>query len=517
MEKTVRASITCERIYGATTQESVGRVTASVSPSFTRLDAVIHYVTSLPVVDNLLLINSNDPLPHDKDALVQIDEDVYFRLVELSRSSKGSTVDRIAFELLTTEHDMPHLQAFVERCKEQYERQQNNKLGTSLYFFDQITSEDAGGGGSYGRRRVDGGDGNVVFNKHKFHTTRTLDNVFFEEREKVRKHVDFFLTQKDWYVKKGIPYSLGMLFHGEPGCGKSSFIKAIANQAKRHVINIHLADIKSKKQLHNLFFDEVLHVQTETGYERFVIPIAERLYVIEDVDAIGDVVLKREWKKPEQCKQALCASCKEELKEEERPEPPLDLAFLLNLLDGTLEAPGRIVAITSNFPERIDRAFIRPGRIDITIKFKKCNGKVLQDMVANFYDRADLGDWALGADDALNYKWSPAEVNQIMFRNFTSPEDAIKELKTLDPAELSGIPDVPAPDHGEEETIQPPALKIKRLPRKHLVAEPGISVAEISSAAGGGGGDGDDEAKRDSLDSFITRALPGTRRMLSNW
>jgi chaperone BCS1 len=44
-------------------------------------------------------------------------------------------------------------------------------------------------------------------------------------------------------------------------------------------------------------------------------------------------------------------------KEEEKDA--LDLSFLLNLLDGTLEANGRILIITTNFPERIDRALIR--------------------------------------------------------------------------------------------------------------------------------------------------------------
>ena len=39
------------------------------------------------------------------------------------------------------------------------------------------------------------------------------------------------------------------MFHGEPGCGKTSTIKAIANVGKRHIINIHLSEIKSKEQL----------------------------------------------------------------------------------------------------------------------------------------------------------------------------------------------------------------------------------------------------------------------------
>jgi hypothetical protein len=39
----------------------------------------------------------------------------------------------------------------------------------------------------------------------------------------------------------------------------------------------------------------------------------------------------------------------------------------------------------------------------------------------------------------MEYKWSPAEVNQILFRNFTSPEEAIEELKNLNPKDLYGF------------------------------------------------------------------------------
>jgi ATP-dependent 26S proteasome regulatory subunit len=39
----------------------------------------------------------------------------------------------------------------------------------------------------------------------------------------------------------------------------------------------------------------------------------------------------------------------------------LDLAGLLNALDGVVDCPGRIVVMTTNHPERLDPALIRPG------------------------------------------------------------------------------------------------------------------------------------------------------------
>ena len=37
---------------------------------------------------------------------------------------------------------------------------------------------------------------------------------------------------------------------------------------------------------------------------------------------------------------------------------------LLNVLDGVVDSPGSIVIMTTNFPDALDAALIRPGRID---------------------------------------------------------------------------------------------------------------------------------------------------------
>jgi hypothetical protein len=418
--KEIRCTIECERIM--TPQNNKQQTTAS----HTRMDSVVHYITTLPVVRNLICMTHHDYLPNEFES-IQIEPDLYFQLLTLKHSD--GNVESIRFKLFCYDHDMPYLQAFVDRCNLDYERRMANKLGTSLYYFDMMTN-------SKNKRTIQNQlpTSHLMYTKHKFHTTRTFDNVFFEQRVNVKKHVEFFLTRKDWYENKGIPYTLGFLFHGGPGTGKTSSVKAIANTARRHIINIQLSEIKTKAQLRHLFFNDEIHVHNGTTTERYTIPVHERLYVIEDIDAMGDAVLRREWKKPE-------SSVTEKPKKgdpwmddrEEEIKEPIDLSFLLNLLDGTLEASGRIIAVSSNFPERIDRALIRPGRIDMIVHFKKCNSAILTEMVTSFYDREIQG---LQCED---YKWSPAEVNQILFRNFDTPENAVRELNELQPKDLYGF------------------------------------------------------------------------------
>ena len=159
--------------------------------------------------------------------------------------------------------------------------------------------------------------------------------------------------------------------------------------------------------------------------------------MIEDIDAMGDLVLRREWKKPDAIGKPMSEedAWAQRMREQEDPKDVIDLSFLLNLLDGTLESSGRVIVLSSNFPERIDRALIRPGRIDMIVKFEKCSRAILQELVSSFYEQS-FGDHAIWQEASVDGKWSPAEANQILFRNFEAPEQALDELMTLQPRDL---------------------------------------------------------------------------------
>ena len=424
--KTPTATITCERGVPASANNNRGPQPQTMYQ--TRMDAVVHYATTLPAMKSLLSVTHHDYLPNEFEQ-VCLDNDVYFELQDLK--IQDGALEIVKFRLVSYDHDVQHLQAFIDNCNSDYERRMANKLGSHRYFFDQVV-----------QTKVKGSMQNplptthLLYTKTKFTTNRTFDNVFYEQRNHVEKRTKFFLENRAWYDDKGIPYTLGFMFHGPPGTGKTSSVKAIANEGRRHIINVQLSEIKTKAQLQHLFFNDEIHVYNGVNTEKYTIPVSERLYVIEDIDAMGDTVLRREWKKPVQISQK---QREEDIflnrKDEEKEKEQIDLSFLLNLLDGTLEANGRILIITTNFPERIDKALIRPGRIDMIVHFKKCSVAVLQEMVDAFYDK----HIELPIDDSLHEKWTPAEVNQILFRNFETPEQAVQELVTLTLQDLYGF------------------------------------------------------------------------------
>jgi len=93
----------------------------------------------------------------------------------------------------------------------------------------------------------------MTFSMKRFSTNRKFSNLFGEDIDTIKNRVNFFINNRDWYNEKGIPYSLGLLLSGKPGTGKTSTIKCLAHETRRHIFNINLNNDITKQQLENLF------------------------------------------------------------------------------------------------------------------------------------------------------------------------------------------------------------------------------------------------------------------------
>ena len=63
-----------------------------------------------------------------------------------------------------------------------------------------------------------------------------------------------------------------------------------------------------------------------------------------------------------------------------------NLSYLLNILDGLKESEERIIIMTTNHPEKLDKALVRSGRIDINIQFKKASSTEINDIIKFFWN-----------------------------------------------------------------------------------------------------------------------------------
>ena len=442
--KSIRACIQFER-----TPE-----TKAVDP---RIEAVMHHVCNLPDVRSLRY-NGVEMIPNFKD-MIMIDNDIWFEILNVqsnptfsinatsgSSASTGIKQEPILYRLSTYDHDITWLHKFVEQAMDRFEQEKKNKLGSESYYFDHITSI----GGPY---RNPLSKSFCTFSKSKFQSNRSLRNVYLRQIGELQERVEFFLRRRDWYDSKGIPHTLGVVMYGHPGCGKTSTIKAIANETKRHIFNISLGAIKTKEALKDLFYNDNVNILADGKMEMLNIPIKQRVYVIEDIDAMDSVVVKRSAlneKEDEERKLKIEAEIKwleqtqgkdmakrmMEGKETENQDQ-LDLATLLNVLDGVRETPGRIIILSTNYPERLDEALLRPGRFDMMLEFEKHSCEVLKQHLEAHYDKKlNAAQAAKVANPVLNYKWTPAEVSQVLFRRVADMDAAIEDLLKEDPKKM---------------------------------------------------------------------------------
>ena len=275
-------------------------------------------------------------------------------------------------------------------------------------------------------------------------STITFENSYFHVMDAVLKKIDFFLNNKAWYLEKGIPYNLGILLYGEPGCGKTRFIKQLMNHTGRHGIDIKLNDMMDFHDLYNIIFKEEIS-------EEYIIPQDQRILIFEDIDAMGDAVKCRDMKAAEVLKRKEEEFVKVDavnvladlltnktLSQATRKEGPAlysnstststststsnsnnNLSYLLNMFDGINECSGRIIIMTSNKPEVLDKALIRPGRIDIKLNFQKCTRYDVMRLI-NLFWNIEIEEEELLPD--IDMKYTSADIYSI-FRSTNDFQD----------------------------------------------------------------------------------------------
>lgn len=347
---------------------------------------------------------------------VQLTPDIYFvmywgedgRLV--SDNNKGDRTVEHKYSLYSYKKSMQELMDFLNKCIDELETDTINGLSNRPFYFMYDKKE----------------DGQLHFDEYTLDNDRSFDNIFFDQKDDLKERIDNFVNNREWYRKKGIPYTLGLMFSGKPGCGKTSTIKAIAKYTKRHIIDVPLTKIDNCRDLMNIFYGEEINGKK--------IPMNKRIYLFEDIDTILDVLKEREVKEKDPTNNPATNADKEEKamllqalmskkgvlnseKGKNSTNDKLNLGFFLNLIDGVLETPGRILIISTNYPEKLDRALVRPGRIDMKIHMEKCSKDMIGDIIYHYYEEHLDNQLSENIIDGLYSRdVTPAELYQICFK-----------------------------------------------------------------------------------------------------
>src|SRR5439155_9066304 len=87
------------------------------------------------------------------------------------------------------------------------------------------------------------------------------------------------------------------------------------------------------------------------------------------------------------------------------PAAGISFSGLLNALDGVMAPNGRVVFMSTNHPEKLDPALIRPGRVDLRMEFPNADREQARRMFLRFFGeesarQADLFAEALGQGES---------------------------------------------------------------------------------------------------------------------
>ena len=257
---------------------------------------------------------------------------------------------------------------------------------------------------------------------------RKLDTIILKNnlKNKIKDDIQLFLNSEEWYQHRDIPYSRGYLFHGHPGTGKTSMIKGLSLFSKRHIHYLMLNEVYNDSELLELVKS---------------INFKETILVIEDIDAMLNVVKSREADKKtyqdyleeKEKNKKMTVDEWDKLELQKNKKQSVTLSGLLNVIDGLFSSHGRILIMTTNHPEVLDSALIRPGRIDCKFLFDNCDGEQIGKLFEMFFNQelSECNKMQL-EKLKLNKNYSPAHITSIFLRYRNNPEIALDHLDDKD-------------------------------------------------------------------------------------
>ena len=299
---------------------------------------------------------------------------------------------------------------------------------------------------------------------------RPLETVHFDEQTKADLVTDIarYLdpATRRFYTMRGIPYRRGYLLHGPAGTGKTSLSLALAGHFG---LDLHLLHIPSVREDHEL--------------EALFAVLPPRCFILlEDIDAVG---IKRR------------VETKDDSDDEDEDDDKSQMGYrsrctlsgLLNVLDGVASQEGRIVLMTSNFAEKLDKALVRPGRIDKIIYLGYISQRSAELMFLRMF--SPESERALSSDSAFDLPpgdleklalefsgqipdntFTPAQLQGYLLHHRGTPVAAAKDIAAWAKEEIEQM------EVAKEKAKEQAAAKKRRKAKYKLAALQGIVAAE---------------------------------------
>ena len=328
-------------------------------------------------------------------------------------------------------HDISILTEFMKKCCEEYDLFINKSFNDSKQYI-------------YEYKSCEKTESSIELQYDSYLMEHNKDlrvNIFFENKDKLINYITPFIYDpaerfnigEEKYKRSGFTFKAGLLFYGAPGCGKTSSIKAILSFTNRHGIIINLGKVKTCEELQQLFRNRNIKDKTFTG--------KQLCYILEDCDAFDNNIIQSR-KEDEDLKKnntdtsellqviklMESTSSTSTVKLINTQSDAINLSCFLNILDGIIELHGVMIIMTTNHPEKIDEALIRPGRFDFKHEFKRASKAIIKEMLQFKFElsKSEINEHMRHMnirDETL----SPAEIQSICFKH-DNVSDCIEEI-----------------------------------------------------------------------------------------
>ena len=293
-------------------------------------------------------------------------------------------------------------------------------------------------------------------------------------KERVLADINEYLhpATKFWYAHRGIPYRRGYLLHGPPGTGKSSLAWAIAGVFGLDIYCISLVD--------PTLTEEDLSMMFSSLPRRCVV-------LLEDIDSAG--LSKRQEVDPGTAEKISTDTATSEAikigteitkalesvqkNSKDKDKQGITLSVVLNAIDGVASHEGRVLVMTTNCPDKLDDALIRPGRIDMKVPFTNASKTQIHELFTRMYSPDTALDKKVDSLKVASLKLAPSSKTNtdVTKLDFVSVQKASASHHD-NPFKASDLTPPESPNATPDATISPTPTDIESIAREFAVALP---------------------------------------------